>query len=158
MGDYGLILGEGKTQAELTFQGDQAKRQGIMDRLQIKINESKDVEDKRRWEAELSRLKEQDAEEKRRFDAEIALKQQESRRLSSSGGSGSSKSDPRVTAQQEVSKYITGPGVRGKDGYISPVTYRQLKSEWVAAGYSSKDFDDQFRMYANPTHLKDYGL
>jgi hypothetical protein len=160
MGDYGLILDEGKTQADLTFEGDQAKRQGIMDRLQIKIDQSKSVEDRRRWETELSRLKAQDAEEKRRFDADLALKRQEATRLAkgSSTSTSNSRTDAKTAAQQEVSKYILGPKVRGGDGYISPVTYRQLKSEWVGAGYAAKEFDAQFSMYANPKHRKDYGL
>lgn len=177
MADYGMVQGEGKTQAELTFQGDKEKRTAIMDRLQVAIDRSKSAEDKRRWETELTRLRQQDAEatrqfneklalDKTKFEGEMSLEQQKladaragAARTSASGGSSSTSAKAsQVAAQQQVSQYILGSNVRGKDGYIGPGTYRQLKSEWVDAGWPASSFDGAFRQYANPTHLKDYGL
>lgn len=158
-GDYADILGEGKTQADMTFQYESSQRQALMDRLQTAISLSKNEEDKRQWQAEFDRLKAQDEEAKRQFNANLALEQQKAAQSArSSSSSSSSTASQQRSAQQEVSNYILTSGQRGKDGYLSPVTYKQLKGEWVAAGWPSKDFDANFSMYANPTHIKDYGL
>jgi hypothetical protein len=39
---------------------------------------------------------------------------------------------------------------KGSDGYISPTTYANAKSEWVNAGYSSSEFDQYFSNLRNP--------
>jgi hypothetical protein len=153
--DYSTILDEGKMQADLTFQGQQANRQAMMDRLQSYIQRSTNLEDKRRYQLELDRMRQQDAEAKRQFNVTAALNQQ---KASSSGSSSKSKSANQTAAQKEVVKYITSSGQRGSDGYVSPVTYKQLKEDWVAAGYAARDFDSNFKQYANPKHRRDYGL
>lgn len=38
----------------------------------------------------------------------------------------------------------------GKDGYVSPQTYAAVAKNWVAAGYSLKDFSNYFAQYKNP--------
>jgi hypothetical protein len=160
--DYQDVLGEGKTQTDYTVAGQNAARQALMDDLQVAISRSNDAEQKREWEAQLARLQAQDAEAKRQFDLNYSLEQQkaaQAARSSSSGsGGGSSRADNQVAAQQSVYNTIMNGNYRGSDGYIGPGTYREMKSEWVGAGYNAKDFDANFRQFANPTHLKDYGL
>lgn len=84
--EYNQILGEGKTQAELKYEGQKQKRQALMDRLQTAISQAKTAEDKRRWQAEYKRLKAKDAEETRRWNMEYALKQQELAKSNASSG------------------------------------------------------------------------
>jgi hypothetical protein len=174
MQDYGNIQNEGKTQAELTFQGDQAKRDALKDRLQIAIDRSNSAEDKRRWEIELERLKAQDAEAKRQFDLTLADKQNEfsqnmtleqqklaaSRASGGGSGGGGSSAASQSQAQQTMYSYITDGAnkLRGGDGYISGANYKALKNEWVGAGWSASAFDSAFKQFANPKYPKDYGF
>lgn len=44
----------------------------------------------------------------------------------------------------------------GKDGYVSPKTYHDARSSWVALGGKPADFDGTFRGFANPSHINDY--
>lgn len=115
--DYQNILTEGKTQADLTYQGEQAKRQAIMDRLKIAIDRSNSAEDKARWQAEFDRLQQQDAESKRQFDLKLALEQQAQAMAASkatsgggggrSSGGGSSSSSSNPSPQDIIQYYIT---------------------------------------------------
>lgn len=85
--EYNQILGEGKTQAELQYEGQKQKRQALMDRLKVAMDNAKTAEDKRRWQAEYNRLKAKDAEETRRWNLDYALKQQELAKSNASSGS-----------------------------------------------------------------------
>lgn len=46
---------------------------------------------------------------------------------------------------------------KGDDGFVSPEMYRQAKAYWVDSGGDPRVFDRDFKMYANKTHLWDYG-
>lgn len=47
----------------------------------------------------------------------------------------------------------------GPDGYVDPEGYRNSRKIWVAqTGRTSKEFDEIFGQYANPTHLDSYGI
>lgn len=159
LGDYGMLLGEGKTRTDYAVSGQNAARQALMDNLEVAIGRSKDAEQKRQWQVELDRLKTQDAEEKRQFDLNYTLEQQKAATAAKSGGSSStSRATNQVAAQKNVLNTIMTGGYRGTDGFIGPTTYKQMRTEWVGAGYEAKDFDSNFKQFANPTHLKDYGL
>jgi len=47
---------------------------------------------------------------------------------------------------------------RGSDGYISPTDYKKAKNAWFKAGWKKDKFDKEFEMFANPAHIKDYGI
>lgn len=48
--------------------------------------------------------------------------------------------------------------VRGKDGFVSPVTYKELRSEWTKKNLDGAKFDEMFaQKYVNPTHWWQYG-
>lgn len=175
LADYTGIQNEGKTQAQLTFQGEQAKRDALKDRLQIAIDRSNSAEDKRRWGIELERLNAQDAEAKRQFDLTLAQQQSEfntntsleqqklaDARVSSarSAASSSSSKATESQAQQTMYSYITDSAnkLRGGDGYISGANYKQLKGEWVGSGWSASAFDSAFKQFANPKYPSDYGF
>jgi hypothetical protein len=179
LGDYGMIQQEGKTQAELTFQGEQAKRDALKDRLEIAISRSNNAEDKRRWGVELERLKAQDAEAKRQFDLELAQRQSEfnanltlenqkladartsaARSGGTGGGGGGGSKSSQNQAQSSMYSFITDKANKllGGDGYMSGSNYKALKSEWIAAGWSASAFDSAFKQFANPKWPKDYGF
>lgn len=100
-GDYQDLLGEGKTQADLTFQGQQQARQNLMDRLKIAIDQSDDMEKKREWQAELDKQESDAAEAAREFNANLALEQSKAAEAARSGGSSSAAKQP--TYQQRSS-------------------------------------------------------
>jgi hypothetical protein len=162
LGDYGMILGEGKTRTDYAVEGQNAQRQALMENLQTAIGRSKDAEQTRQWQAELDRLKAQDAEEARQFEMNYKLEQSKAataaKSSSSSSSSSASKSANQTKAQQSVYNTIVSGNYRGADGYIGPNTYKQMKAEWVGAGYPAQAFDANFRQFANPSHPKDYGL
>lgn len=139
--DYQGILGEGKTQADLQFQTDSTKRAAIMDRLQIAINNSKDAESKRQWQAEFDRLKAQDAEATRQFNANLALSQQKASLGSASGGgSGGRSSSGGVTQKQAADEflgYIAGQFSKA-GGAGSYKASRQEQDNWANAWFASK--------------------
>jgi hypothetical protein len=157
--NYNMILGEGKTKTDYNVQGQQAARQALMDNLEVAISRSNDAEQKRQWQSTYDRLKAQDAEEKRQFDLNYSLEQKKTAiSAANSSSSNASASKALTNAIKSVSATILDGGYRGSDGYIGPSTYKTMKSEWTAAGYNAKDFDSNFKQYANTAHLKDYGL
>lgn len=48
--------------------------------------------------------------------------------------------------------------VRGDDGYISPEDYKKAKDAWFKAGWDKDEFDKEFEMFANPSHIGDYEI
>ena len=47
----------------------------------------------------------------------------------------------------------------GSDGYVDPESYRNAKRRWTKeTGNTTKEFDDIFQQYANPSHLGSYGI
>lgn len=81
------IMGQGKQEADLLIQGQQSKRQALMDRLNIAIKKEQDAETKRRWQAEYNRQQAQ-------FEAnrQLELQKLAAAKASSGGGGGSSSS------------------------------------------------------------------
>jgi hypothetical protein len=61
-----------------------------MSRLEIAINRSDKADDKRRWTAELNRLKKKDEEAKRQFNLQLGLEKEKLARSFSRASSGSS--------------------------------------------------------------------
>ena len=59
-------------------------------------------------------------------------------------------------AQTDMAEMLNSK--KGSDGYVSPWGYKQARSGWIANGYSSDDFFNNFRIYVNPVHYKDYGI
>ena len=48
--------------------------------------------------------------------------------------------------------------VQGADGKVSPVTYKELRSEWIQQNQSGELFDDLYaQKYVNEDHWEDYG-
>jgi uncharacterized membrane protein YgcG len=172
-GDYQDIINEGKTQADLTFQGDQAKRSAVMDRLKLKIDQAKNADDRSRWQAEYDRLLSQDTEAKRQFDVQTALKQQElamqaaadarsaaSAGSRSSGGGGSSGggsssggggSTASVNPMNEFLSYIAGQfKATGKN------PSRQTQDAWANAWFTSKGISPAARQVYWDAYNKTY--
>lgn len=93
----------------------------------------------------------------------------------SSGGGGSGTTQAQKTAQKLSAAYAqfdkafngykiidTGNSSKkapllGKDGKVSPDTYKELRSEWVKKGLDGKKFDEAYSKYVNPSHWQDYG-
>lgn len=60
----------------------------------------------------------------------------------------------RKASQQKVSGYL-GKLVGG-DGYVAPKDYKAARAAWVSDGYATKDFDEIFTIFVNPTHKSEY--
>jgi len=44
------------------------------------------------------------------------------------------------------------PEVQGKDSYVSPTDWNAMRSYYIKAGGSGKDFDEEYGYLINPTH------
>jgi hypothetical protein len=106
--DTASILTEGKTKADLEYQGVKDKRQSIIDRLEIARDNAKNATEKVKWEKEIQLQEQKMAEEKRQFEANYALDKQSlaqaaAKSSSSSGGGGSKSSGGSTAAQKKTS-------------------------------------------------------
>jgi LysM repeat protein len=81
-GDYTGIMNEGKTQADMTIQGQTAKRSALLDRLKLAIDSETDIEKKRQWQATYDQAKAQNdrtfTESQRQFNISSAQKSADS--------------------------------------------------------------------------------
>jgi hypothetical protein len=78
--------------------------------------------------------------------------------FSKGGGGGGGTDTPATTASGKVSELF---GIlAGEDGYVSPSDFVDARRAWVAEekGGTIAKFNSTFADYANPAHLKDYGL
>lgn len=81
-----------------------------------------------------------------RLDAQqLALARQ---KAASSGGRTITAAQNTQLAVSALAKELRS--VAGRDGYVSPQDYAAGRREWVAAGFSSKTYDDYFSGYKNP--------
>lgn len=139
--DYGMIMGEGKTQADLEFQGQSARRSALLDRLKILIERTNDQEKKRQWQAEYDRQVAQDKQNQSNFEREFALKQQAASRSGggrSGGGGGGSSS--KVDPMAEFQSYIAG---QFKAAGSNPS--RQQQDAWANSWFASKGISNAAR-------------
>jgi hypothetical protein len=112
-GEYTGIMGEGKTQADLTIQGQDAKRSALLDRLKLAIDKETNAEKKRQWQAEYDKQSKQ-------FDIQ---QQNELQKIAISRQSAASNAKP--TLQQALnalgSSFKSGSGTArfytGKDSW-----------------------------------------
>ena len=76
---------------------------------------------------------------------------------------------PSITEQKQqaisdmVQRFKTGVDdngqpIIGKDGYVSPESFKKARDEWQAQGLSISDFEKEFANFINPTHYQDYLL
>lgn len=143
-GDYQGILGEGKTQADYTIEGQNTRRAALMDRLKIKIDQSKDEEEKARWQKEFDRQVALDKQNQSNKDREFALAQQSAARSGSGGGSrtggGGGGSSSTVNPMAEFKDYIAS---QFKSSGANPS--RQTQDAWANAWFSSKGIENANR-------------
>ena len=77
-------------------------------------------------------------------------------------GSGSAKvtkpteAETKRTAVSNMGKDLQA--LTGGDGYVSPTDYKKGKQLWISAGRDSKEYDDAFKGYVNPTQYYELGL
>lgn len=150
------ILAQGSAESEMEYKFQTDQRSAMMDQLKTAINRSDNAADREQWQKsydQLERKQQQEAQLAReKFDFE---KQQaaisNARAASSGGGSSSSKAAAsKTSAQAGILKSLNAN--RGKDGYVSPTTYRAGKSDWVQSGYSGDEYDKVFGYLRNPAH------
>ena len=48
--------------------------------------------------------------------------------------------------------------VSGGDGYVSPKDFKEGRQLWTEAGRDSKEYDEAFKGYVNPTQYYELGL
>lgn len=74
-----------------------------------------------------------------------------------SGGSNRpTESELKRTAISNMSRDLST--MTGEDGYVSPTDFKKGRSMWLAAGRESKEYDESFKSYANPTQYYELGL
>lgn len=135
--DYQGILGEGRTQADYTIQGQSTQRQALLDRLKILIDQTNDAEKKRQWQAEYDRQIALDKQEQSNWEKQFALSQQKAS-SSGSGGSGSSSSkvDPMAEFLDYIAKQFKATGANPS---------RQTQDAWANAWFDSKGVSNAAR-------------
>lgn len=91
---------------------------------------------------------------------ERAFKAAESQRDRSAAAANAAAANAADTAaffdqtRRDVAKDLKD--MAGKDTYVSPNTWNNLKSQWVGSGYDAKTFNSYFSNRINPSHKKDY--
>lgn len=73
----------------------------------------------------------------------------DARQAASSGGGGSD----RLTTSQAL-EVLGGQFDPGKDGYVNPAQWNDLRKRFIQAGYSGSSFDKAFSNLVNPVHQK----
>lgn len=158
--DYGMVLDEGKTQAELKYKGQVDKRQNLIDRLNIAKDNAKTATEKVKWEKEIQLQKEKMAEDKRQFEVQHALEVQKFNLSASQaaksggggggsrggGGGGSSSGGGNVDYGKEFLSYISNQfKASGKN------PSRQTQDAWANAWFSQNGVKDskQRQVYWN---------
>jgi|GEM_PF-3902086 len=143
-GSYGRILGEGKIQADYGFQGQQTKRQGLIDRMTIQRDNAKTAEEKRQWEVKIQMERDKIVEDRRQYDQTYAFNVAQANKPAASsgggGGGGSGGSSGGGNPGQEFLSYIKGQfGSAGKN------PSRQTQDAWANAWFSSKGISNAAR-------------
>lgn len=104
-------------------------------------------------------LQRQQFEYQKQLDAQkLELQRQElaaqvaAARASAARRSGGSTSTSAASLTRQAASALARElqAVAGGDGYVSPQDYAAGRREWVAAGFSSKTYDDYFSGYKNP--------
>lgn len=130
------LLGKKADLDKSAFDTATSIREGDINRL----DEWNKTETQRAWQAQ------QDAAQ-RSFTAEQNAKD----RAAAAASAGKSKTDPEeILAADRNSIASQLASDTGKDGYVSPVTYKKLRNAWTAKGYDSKTFDAYFKPFRNP--------
>lgn len=163
-GDYKTITDEAKTTTGFEVEGQNSRRQALMDRLRIQIERTNDEEKKRQWQAEYDRQVALDKQNQANKDREFALAQQAAARSASSGGGGGRSSGGGGSSKPSVTQVRNNivsmlEASKGADGKVSP-------KDWgVIAGYAynngitfggNSGFANSYWKYANDSHWQDY--
>lgn len=105
--------------------------------------------------------RQQFAFQKQQAEREFQLAQQ---KLNSGSGLSAGEFTRQATAQ--IGQALSG--ATGRDGYVSPQSYKAARQDWISQGLSSAQFDEIFSAYRNPyaedsanglrRSLADYGV
>ncbi len=67
--------------------------------------------------------------------------------------------NPSAKKKQDVGKVGTQlDAVSGADGYVSPENYKKARAVWIKEGYSTNEFDTQFKGFVNPKYAGSYSI
>lgn len=162
LGDYNMIMNEGKAQTDMQYQFQRDQRAALADRLQTAIGQANNKEDRRRYEKDYERLLKKDALAQEQWEKEFGLEQEKHKlavskaAASGGGGSGGSNADRAGydTARNETVGFLDK--YKGGDGFVSPKTFADARRGWTAKGQDPDMFNSLFGGWANPTHEVDY--
>lgn len=112
-------------------------------------------------QAELDREEQARQAEANRQAQLQAARMQAARSYGGGGRSGGSAASNKQAAIAGMANALRGAA--GRDGYVSPETWRQALGDWTAQGYGTNEFNQAFRNYANMSYGGasaggDYGL
>ncbi len=67
-------------------------------------------------------------------------------------GGGATKAEIKEATRKEgIRGFQAGfSNIAGSDGYVNPKDWKSARGQWVANGFSGKEFDDIFNQYKNP--------
>jgi len=109
-GDYQGIMGEGRTQADLTISGQSSKRNALLDRLKIAIDNEDNIEKKRQWQKTYDQAVAKDKQDQANTDRDFNLKLKESNKPSNN-----SSVDLAASKNSAGGYSITENGVASKE-------------------------------------------
>lgn len=89
------------------------------------------------------------AEAERAFEVDrIAAERAEAEAAASGGGGGGS-----ITVREGLAA-VNSLWQPGRDGFVNPKQWNQLREAWIAEGLSGSTFDSQFSHLVNPAHQR----
>jgi len=136
--DQADILNQGKTQTDLTLQGQSTQRQALLDRLKLAIDSSNNVEQKRRWQAEYDRQIAQDRQSQANADRTFQAAQA---KASSGGSGGSSKTkESKVSVQSLFEGYNPKTDKNYTENVVIPELVKQLGFSQAKAAQVAYDY------------------
>jgi len=149
------ILSQGTAESEMEYRFQTDQRGAMMDQLKTAIGRSDNAADREQWQKSYDQLERKQQEEARmareKFDYQKGQDAIANARASSGGGGGGSNAaSAKSSVQSGILKSLNVN--RGKDGYVSPTTYRAGKSDWVQSGYSGDEYDKVYGYLKNPAH------
>lgn len=145
--DFNELMGQASQRANLIYQGDQAKEQGLLTSYQAAV-------DRERYAAEQARLAQQAAEEQRRWQLQYDMQQRQFQAQLAAARRGSASRSSAPTPQQARDQYnVSLDGLESAlrsyqaAGYRGDIGSRQQTKNALIA---------QFRGYISPQEINGY--
>ena len=110
------------------------------------------------FQDQIQQQQQRQQEQERQFQQQRQLQQEQQRFQSraSAGGSSGDGGQQGVTTRDLPQIRQSFQAVAGRDGYVSPTDFREMRTEFMRRGGQGTAFDMAFRNFINPRHATDY--